>query len=45
MYYFIVAPDEGSYVGSELATELQNSLNTATNGAGGKETILVVVIH
>ena len=36
VYYFIVAPDKGSYVGSELATELQNKLNTATNGTDGK---------
>ena len=35
VYYFIVAPDKGSYVGSELATELQNKLNTATNGTDG----------
>ena len=35
VYYFIVAPDTGSYVGSELATELQNTLNTATNGTDG----------
>ena len=35
VYYFIVAPDKGSYVGSELATELQNELNTATNGTDG----------
>ena len=34
VYYFIVAPDN-SYVGSELATELQNKLNTATNGTDG----------
>ena len=35
VYYFIVAPDKGSYVGSELATELQHKLNTATNGTDG----------
>ena len=35
VYHFIVAPDKGSYVGSELATELQNKLNTATNGTDG----------
>ena len=35
VYYFTVAPDKGSYVGSELATELPNRLNTATNGTDG----------
>ena len=35
VYYFIVAPGKGSYVGSEIATELQNKLNTATNGTDG----------
>ena len=35
VYYFIVALDKGGYVGSELATELQNKLNTSTNGADG----------
>ena len=45
VYYFIVAPDKGSYVGSELATELQNKLNTATNGTDGNSNFLLVVIH
>ena len=35
VYYFSVAPDKGSYVGSELATELQHTLNTAINGTDG----------
>ena len=35
VYYFIVGLDKGSYVGSELATGLQNRLNTATKKTDG----------
>ena len=45
VHYLIVAPDKGSYVGSGLATELQNKLNTATNGTDGNSGFLLVVIH
>ena len=40
VYYYVVALDKGSYVGSELAIELQNTLNTATDGTNGNNDYL-----